>query len=669
MRDPFGKPSEYIETKRVKVNESLVIKEMVPGSVPTPLSGNVSLFASNNQIVAKNATGSLVTVSNSTETNPIPDPCSAVDVSPWDQTVMFDGMELTRLASNGPLAPLIPTGVRISGGMNAGWWAARPFTMPKAYGGQSVRLSWYQTASYTTPDWRVEVWNTTTNTRVPLSTENSSGESLIPGTSGKYETTFFGIGQNDYTIRFVQNNAFAANLEVTKITVEPTNIIAITPQQGPTNYTPTFNTGVLGAGSSKFWWTRDGELGSVYLEFIGSGAGTAGSGVYEISLPFTVNTTRVGTGALGIGNIGNAILSLGGGTPMTGTARLNGAGTSVSIILENSVTSMGSWTEASAYNLGVANLRFSIKIVGVPVVGWESLTTGSLVDVDYAFNTSVTDANDTSAFGYGSNGTPCPGSTFTTSRQKRVRFRSPIQPTDVITFEVNAGGGWFELIGSGTAVNYGLVGLTLQNATMYGAGIVNVVNSTDVDVRFGQYASSTGTTYGSAGSNWSATTATVRWRLKKYSGGQVTGVGPATATRPGVVSVEEQAFKGIKSFIDPLIASKILSSSTGSTARIEMDAALVAVEETWVPNFGTSSGGIFLVTISGASNAGTLTALFVGGGSGAPTSIWSGSSVTMAKTNQDTASRFNIFAPQVYNFSLKNRTTNPCLIVALKFAG
>ncbi len=135
---------------------------------------------------------------------------------------------------------------------------------------------------------------------------------------------------------------------------------------------------------------------------------------------------------------------------------------------------------------------------------------------EYLYNTSTTDADDTTSFGWGTNGNTTPGA-LTTNRSKRVRALKAFKVTDFTSLEFTEDGviwgGWGNTVGGPG----GLATTTLsrQDAVFYGAGFI-AINTTDVDCFFGRYrgvGSSGG--YAAAGGAWSTTIG--RWRIRKTS--------------------------------------------------------------------------------------------------------------------------------------------------------
>jgi len=157
----------------------------------------------------------------------------------------------------------------------------------------------------------------------------------------------------------------------------------------------------------------------------------------------------------------------------------------------------------------------------VPVNELETNTVLSNSRVEYACNTSVTDAADTTSFSNSSEGCTFPGSAFTAARSKRIRFPSPIQPTDHIWIEIDSHstGRWHKMNLEDLAGNVTMDMFRRQVAVTYGFGRMDFgigTASTDIDIEFGQYrALVSGSAYGAAGEAWDATSDDAKWRLVK----------------------------------------------------------------------------------------------------------------------------------------------------------
>ena len=152
-------------------------------------------------------------------------------------------------------------------------------------------------------------------------------------------------------------------------------------------------------------------------------------------------------------------------------------------------------------------------------IGPQSIGIGNPVSTEYAYNTSTTNADDTTSFGDGSAGIQgiFGTTTLTAARKKRVRFATPIQPTDIITIEVRTSSSdyWAPVgLGAGTSGSK-VVQHHTENAQDYGMAWTPV-NSTDADVYFGRYPNNDSATFGGNASEWSnGAFANYKWRARK----------------------------------------------------------------------------------------------------------------------------------------------------------
>jgi hypothetical protein len=161
----------------------------------------------------------------------------------------------------------------------------------------------------------------------------------------------------------------------------------------------------------------------------------------------------------------------------------------------------------------------SFFATGIPITGWSSnITMADRALEEYLWNSATADSSDTASFGYGPAGVLF-GSFTTSTRRKRIRSTTTIQPTDQLIIEVQPSGtnAWYPH----HAHTNGSFLYTPQNAAVYGI-YLETVSATDIDVSFAPYARTTGASYGSAGEAWS-TYSTWRWRVRKVSGGAQVG--------------------------------------------------------------------------------------------------------------------------------------------------
>lgn len=157
------------------------------------------------------------------------------------------------------------------------------------------------------------------------------------------------------------------------------------------------------------------------------------------------------------------------------------------------------------------SLSFSL-----PIAGWTGGAQYANSGVEYACNSNTSDdSDDTTSFYYGADGCSVPQVGFTNHRNKRIRWARAPKPTDTIQFQFYDfnGPGWQAL----TAFNTITQPLYRAGGAYYGMGGLIAVNSTDWDVKFGEYIREGVSTWGGAGTSWSGTSASYKWRVVKYS--------------------------------------------------------------------------------------------------------------------------------------------------------
>lgn len=253
-------------------------------------------------------------------------------------------------------------------------------------------------------------------------------------------------------------------------------------------------------------WRRVGDSIEIFAGFRngsgGAASGTAGSVQIGIPSGITIDTTNLGSFNIPIGFGGYAT---GSGYADTQPAFYVVSGNSIRMIKGGSA----SYYQVSDL-ISSTNMTF---VVTLPVVEWASSTT-TLADravEEYAWNSSTADSSDTTSFGYGVDGVAL--GAFTAARTKRVRFTTPIQPTDVIILEYkrDSSPNWQSV--SPRFTRY-------KNTNDYGIES-GIVNSTDVDVFFQDYADN----LGAGNRRWdpAALGTGFKWRVRKVSGGATVG--------------------------------------------------------------------------------------------------------------------------------------------------
>lgn len=253
------------------------------------VDGSVGFDTSLDKLSVKTAAG-VVTVgsgsgSGSGEINAILNPSASEAITGW--SVSGAGSPaVARVATGGPLSPVIPSMIRSSGG-SAAAYSFYNFTLPAALTNKKLKIEWNQAAP-TSGEWKVEM-RTQAGVEYALSTD-SSGDSLIPAASGKYSTTFDTDSTTTLQLRFVRV-AGSGNLDVSNVIVGP----GIQPQGavvGPAlAFTPVFTSSSLGTITSPDCnWERHGER-MVVSGTLTAGTVTGDNCTLELPLSLTAGTT------------------------------------------------------------------------------------------------------------------------------------------------------------------------------------------------------------------------------------------------------------------------------------------------------------------------------------------------------------------------------------------
>jgi hypothetical protein len=438
-------------------------------------------------------------------------------------------------SSDLPLEGVVNNCIKMTSATAAGaeathYWSL-PITMPAGLQNCKHKIDFWMRpgSNFLSGEWTVSVYSG--STRMALSTD-SSGATTLPNQTGKFSTTFDADTSSSYTLRFSRpTNAGtnAAILNVAGIVVGP----GIQPQGANVGkrvtFTPTEDSGATW-GTLYGYYVRIGECAHVSV----FGACTSGTGSGGTAWNITLPAELVIAAADYVGceaGVFNSTSGVNESVPL----KVIGLGTNVINVGDSGGYRATIFKSdiASATNLKIRSIHIDAV---VPISAWAGSGTVNVAqnDVEYAYNTTTTDAADTTAFGYGPAGNTIPS--VTADRLKRVRFLTPIQSTDRLTIEVsNNGGPWVEIDKSAYRSRIGA--LQYQNAKTYGIGFDTVsggVSSTDIDVAFGQYASNSGTTFDSAGTAWSSFTA-YKWRVRKVSGGQAIGFGNVAQATSGLV--------------------------------------------------------------------------------------------------------------------------------------
>lgn len=536
----------------------------VTGLLPLANGGTGANYASNNALLngilptqtgnankvlqtdGTNTSWALAGGGGSGEINCIVNPSAASDVTTgWTAGASHSA---TRLDSGAPLAPVITTAFRITNSVatsessTSGFYSA--FTLPVTLENRKLKVQFYVSVPATST-WRLSVWDG--STRLPLSTDSSGATTLPAGFVGTFTAYFDTTANNSYSVNLTCTSGTGTNLDVTNVIVGPGIQAQGAAVEAPVDFTPVFNNVTVSVVEANY--RRVGSVAEIFVEVTASADATGNVEFLPNSSlgGLTVDTTKLGLRqALGAAQFNDPSL----GYVMTAVwdspavvFRVDGGGNLNATIP----------TVTGGFDSG-DRLSF---IITLPISQWAGSGTVNLAqnDVEYAFNSSTSTSDDTTSFGYGPAGVLVQGfaPAGTNVITKRVRFQTPIQPTDQIWVEINVG----ENLWSYNPPR----GRFLNDAGTVGTGITwgRVAGSnTDVDVLFGSAAW--------PGRPWSDdNTLGLRWRVRKSSGGAAVGFGAATATQAGLVDTNPQTFNGIKTFQS---GARIVGTTTNDNAAV-----------------------------------------------------------------------------------------------------
>jgi len=360
-------------------------------------------------------------------------------------------------------------------------------------------------------------------TIIPAGTASASALKgvVIPGGTNKFKSYFITSNSSSdlYALRFRKISFEDFDLQIDSLFVGPNKYIEGAIVSDWQSYTPTF-TGFGTVTGVDAKWRRIGTSLQAQIKFTSGTVPLATIGRISIPSNLTINSSAqlkiVGTCATQrlttSGNLNAALVFVASGQTTNVSFTNVADGTTKNLSEINSTAIFGNNVEQSLY-------------FEVPISEWENLGTTTLAErtlEEYASNSNTSDTNDLTSFINGPDGSTMPGP-LTAIRFKRVRFQSPILPTDTIFLETRrtTTSAWSVLTSSYDATS-GFGSLQRQNITAYGMNIDSVqVGSTDLNVTFGQYLYPSGATYGSAGTNWS--TSSGYWRVRKISAGAAIG--------------------------------------------------------------------------------------------------------------------------------------------------
>lgn len=319
-----------------------------------------------------------------------------------------------------------------------------------------------------------------------------------------------------YAIRW-RRLANSVNIQLDSLVVGPQSLATAQSVTDWSGYTPSLTNGT-NAVKDFVNYRRVGDTMEIVGRYTWSGTGDVGS--FTVALPsgYTIDTAKQSSNTT-TSEYGDGTYTVSIGTLTTAIAVVYA---STSTVIFRKATAVNSTVNTAASGDALA---FSCTL---PIVNWSSnVTSGDRAVEEYASNSSSADANDTTSFAYGPDGSVgvLGVTSLSVARKKRVRFTTPIQPTDNIFIEFrNTTSNIWVAVGQNTDVSQLAIGQTsVQNTNNYGIGWYPV-NSTDIDVTFAHYPYNDSATYGGVASAWSnGNLANYKWRVRKVSGGAVVG--------------------------------------------------------------------------------------------------------------------------------------------------
>ena len=391
-----------------------------------------------------------------------------------------------------------------------------------------------------------------------------------------YSLTFDTTTSLSYRLIFhwATTNATASNIFLENFFVGPgiiTQGAAISEWQ---SYTPTgtWTTNATYTG----YYRRVGSSAEFTVKIALAGAPTGGT-LTAINLPsgLTINSSALPIPAAGdLFFVGQANFTDSGVATYTGVVTVvNGTTNSVRPYWSDD-TAVGvqifSTTASGPFIWGSADymtLNFT-----VPIAEWAgngTVNLGAGAQIEYAYNTDVSDGNTlSSGFANGPSGTVF-GSFSTANRIKAVRFQYPIQSDDLIVLEIQRNGSW-------VPVEYSDF-MTLSSTT--GMGCIPV-NSTDAYVYFGSAGYPATILGGSSAWSGIAANSIYKWRVRKAQASSPVGFGLAgtdgssglykPGQAPGLATGAAIASGFVGEIISP---SSAITNTTFSTSEADVNNA------------------------------------------------------------------------------------------------
>lgn len=465
------------------------------------------------------------------EKNYITNPSAADAITGWNQVGDLDVARSNTL-SELPREFTTGTGIKITADSNTqstADYVYYDFTLDDVDLSKKLKIQWSQktTGTYNAGDLAVVI-TTQADRTTALHTPTTTA---IPAVNGVFETYFDAstTATLSLVIRATTDMTTDGGIVISDVVVGPgVNVQGAVVGEWQ-SFTPTgsWTSNVTYSGFKR----RVGSSLECVVKAIATGTPSPGVG-FRITIPdsLTINTSALIAEATDQ-PLGDAVILDSGSGRFNAYVRYSSSSPTTTVELYTSSDTLVSTTSPMTWT---TNDKIIMRFT-VPIAEWAGSGSVNLAqnNVEYASNSSTTDAADTTSFAYGPNGSALPGA-LTASRAKRVRFLTPIQMTDSIEMEVYdpTVGRWdkLELCRDGS-----LIYLT-QNTTTYGVYISAVgASTTDVDINFQRYATATGATFGAAGTGWNGLVST-RYRIKKTTAGVPVGFGVFDGTNSGLIT-------------------------------------------------------------------------------------------------------------------------------------
>jgi hypothetical protein len=516
------------------------------------------------------------------EINALENPSAVSSLADWDAATNYS---VTRNTTDSPLAPTIPTCFEIetttaSSESSTSGVGVADFTMPVALRQMTLKLDlWVTTPATADGVWRVSLYKG--STRVSFREDTSGALTLPGGYSNKVTVTFDTDDSTTYSLRYTQTTRTNANkLFLTGVVLGPgiqpkgSTVIEEYAAVGGTwdaNSSTTVHgesgaqiQGSLTAAREKTitWLTPSLPTDSFEVQFADDNGAQW--------LPVLGYASSTGTGPVYASLFRTSSVSAGVSIRPGTTVDTCTVGFRQFMFFRTDGTQDGNWP-------ATGTMRWRVKRTRV----LNAVNLGSN-DVEYAFNTDTSDADNTTAFSYGLAGAPLPASALSDRRAKRVRFLTPAQPGDDIFLAIRdvTAGGYVRMSAPFALANDNIIALDTETATSTssrGLGVIRAINSTDYDVRIGRYRRDT--------TAWSTAVENARWVLVKARAGVATGFGAATLSQRGLTyntkTLANLSQAGLSNNTTTTIASSAIALTAG-TYRVQFGCAyFITFTGTW----------------------------------------------------------------------------------------